>query len=493
MINIATPKKKPNKMNIKAENNNFHSKILNETSFLIPSSSESVTNNTKVNNASNCARSATLTSQIKPTIINHFQIKKAQSFNKPIKIENSLNEKNTIEIKIQEINSVNNNKTTLNIAGSPKLIDSKSAILTTKNNHVQFVLPVNANLNNTNLSQITSAAHLLTVTPSNTATSSSNSSINNINNKSSEFLSATTTNKANNRIQSTLPLKNIATIRSSSFRNRNLVKYDTNSSLASALTSNAPITTTQQTYSNNKDQSIERNVKSKTRSYENINMIKVDEQSQPSIHRLIKMASNWNGGKNRSDSSASSNYFRYPKVTESSLISQSKIRQTQIFLNDENKCVTSCESVLSRKISDYDKRLHAKDDEESTTDKLLSTNRSRTPVRNLPITSRITYGNSDETESKKSSATEVNEKIGHLVNSSNNNRNTIWSHINTTNSASEISDGSASVRDSSITSYLNRKNKSFDLVQLNRNLNTIKINQSSTNQLNRVTQMPIQI
>ncbi len=321
-----------------------------------------------------------------------------------------------------------------------------------------------------------------------------------------------------NRIQSTLPLKNITTIRSSSFRNRNVptAKYDQiinsnqsiNNSVNPTQLANNLASVNKQLEQNKTNQQILSNteplIKSKnnSRSYENINMIKVNEfknvdelnsnnsnTTQPSIHRLIKMASSWNGGKGRSDSSAST-FFKYPKISESSLISQSKIRQTQMFLNEDNKCMNSCESVMSRKISEYNEKStyrgvnsNNKDDDE------LNTNRSRTPIRILPITSRMTFGtNSMGDSSKKSANSEINEASSTMVNN-------IWSHSNVTNSASEISEGS-SAKESSFANYLSRKNqtsKSFNVVHINRNINPMKISATNNNQLNRVSQLPIQI
>lgn len=444
-------------MDLKLENNYQKHNLINENSFLMASSSETVSQTKQASSR------PTMNSQInKPTIIHHFQIKKSQSFNKPIKIENSLNEKNSIEIKIQEINSLNKQ------SHSTKSNDSRSTVTTAKN-HVQFVLPVSDSF---------TAAQLMSATPTNTAATASLSSINNSSFKGAEYTNA----KVSNRIQSTLPLKNITTIRSSSFRNHNSIipKYDlSNSNTVNPFSSNMP--------------KMMQHDQKKIRSYENLNMIRVsefkaDDQNQPSIHRLIKMASNWNGSKSRSDSSASNSYFKYPKINESSLISQSKIRQTQMFLNDENKCINSCESVLSRKVSEYERSNRGHKDDDDASDK-INTNRSRTPIRILPITSRNTFGTSAETVSKKSSASELNENIGNIINNNNTN---IWSHSNVTNSASEISDGSASVKDSSITNYLNNRknNKSFNLV-INRNLKLH--NSSTTNQLNRVSQLPIQI
>ena len=235
-----------------------------------------------------------------------------------------------------------------------------------------------------------------------------------------------------------------------------------------------------------------------SRSFENINnMMKVntninnnnsDEQTQPSIHRLIKMATSWNGSKSRSDSSTSNNVFKYPKLNETSLISQSKIRQTQMFLNEENKCINNCESVLSRKIADYNdnksnpNRITTnntnRDDDENS--EKINTNRTRTPIRILPITSRMTFGSI--ADSKKSNSSEImNDNNSNNKNTANNN---FWS-TNVTNSASEISENS--IKESSITNYLNRKNatsKSFNLVHINRNLSAIKLNSST---------LPIQI
>ncbi len=337
---------------------------------------------------------------------------------------------------------------------------------------------------------------------------------NNNNLKGSEFISVNTAAKISTRIQSTLPLKNITTIRSSSFRNRNLTnqqKFELNSNPTSnnninnnsTIYNNIPITNAANNNPINAKvvaQMIDPNNAMKTkssRSFENINnMMKVntntnnsDEQTQPSIHRLIKMATSWNGSKSRSDSSTSNNVFKYPKLNETSLISQSKIRQTQMFLNEENKCINNCESVLSRKIADYNdnksnpNRITTnntnRDDDENS--EKINTNRSRTPIRILPITSRMTFGSI--ADSKKSNSSEIMND-----NNNSNNKNTannnFWS-TNVTNSASEISENS--IKESSITNYLSRKNatsKSFNLVHINRNLSAIKLNSST---------LPIQI
>jgi len=143
------------------------------------SSSETVSNATSKANLATNSRPIILNqnqNQVKPNIIHHFQIKKSQSFSKPLKIENSLNEKNSIEIKIQELQPNKNQ-------GSPKSIESRSTVTTAggggggsnSKNHVQFLLPVNTNLTQFNSS---STAQPISATPSNTAATNSLSSLN---------------------------------------------------------------------------------------------------------------------------------------------------------------------------------------------------------------------------------------------------------------------------------------------------------------------------
>ena len=80
----------------------------------------------------------------------------------------------------------------------------------------------------------------------------------------------------------------------------------------------------------------------------NNNNTKKDENTH-SFNRLVKIASNWHS-KSRS-SSTSSNYPPQAKVIDRGLISQSKIRQTQMFLNDSLEYANS-ESALSRKMAE---------------------------------------------------------------------------------------------------------------------------------------------
>jgi hypothetical protein len=72
------------------------------------------------------------------------------------------------------------------------------------------------------------------------------------------------------------------------------------------------------------------------------------------IHRLIKMATNWNtrskGQKPENNGVSGSSKSNYVMSDRSLPISQTKIRQTQTFLNDENKI--DAESALSRKMQE---------------------------------------------------------------------------------------------------------------------------------------------
>ena len=260
------------------------------------------------------------------------------------------------------------------------------------------------------------------------------------------------------------------------------------------------------------------------KSYESINMLKStpavavasneskcdDKNIDPSthnIHRLIKMATNWNSkNKKKSDNnsttgSASAKYA----VSDRSLISQTKIRKTQIFLNDENKI--DSESALSRKMAEVtDKSIkvsHPSIDDAFTdamSDKsvrVFNSNRTPQPIRILPMSlNRLTdmsKTNNNEINSKKSSITDPNDYQSKAT--------TYWSNSNMT---SEIGDHNTlnnnnnmnySAKQSSISSYLSKGNKSISFMQLNKtNLNNSYKTSSSNQFLNRVGQgLPVQI
>lgn len=78
-----------------------------------------------------------------------------------------------------------------------------------------------------------------------------------------------------------------------------------------------------------------------------IDSTKKDENTH-NFNRLVKIASNWHS-KSRSSSTASN--YQQSKVIDRGLISQSKIRQTQMFLNDSLEYANS-ESALSRKMAE---------------------------------------------------------------------------------------------------------------------------------------------
>lgn len=244
------------------------------------------------------------------------------------------------------------------------------------------------------------------------------------------------------------------------------------------------------------------------KSYESINMLKSTTESKcedknvdPSthnIHRLIKMATNWNSkNKNKSDASATGSASAKYAISDRSLISQTKIRKTQIFLNDENKI--DSESALSRKMAEVtDKSIkvsHPSIDDAFTdamSDKsvrVFNSNRTPQPIRILPMSlNRLSDMSKNDTNSKKSSITDPNDYQSKA--------NTYWSNSNMT---SEIGDHNTnnnySAKQSSISSYLSKNNKSISFMQLNKtNLNNSYKTSSSNQFLNRVGQgLPVQI
>jgi len=97
-----------------------------------------------------------------------------------------------------------------------------------------------------------------------------------------------------------------------------------------------------------------------SKSFESINIQKSSEIKQAdladkadvdtnthNIHRLIKMATNWNSKSKKAENNGNSK-SNYVMSDRSLPISQTKIRKTQTFLNDENKI--DSESALSRKM-----------------------------------------------------------------------------------------------------------------------------------------------
>ena len=73
-----------------------------------------------------------------------------------------------------------------------------------------------------------------------------------------------------------------------------------------------------------------------------------DSNNTHTFNRLVKIASNW---QSKSRSSSTSSNYQQTKVIDRGLISQSKIRQTQKFINDSLEYANS-ESTLSRKLAD---------------------------------------------------------------------------------------------------------------------------------------------
>jgi hypothetical protein len=218
-----------------------------------------------------------------------------------------------------------------------------------------------------------------------------------------------------NKIGSNLPLNNVTTIKSSSFRNnKNYAKSDLsksiiNSSLLGTSTNSGNNNNTNSSYhhhnvmthsrTNSRDiNSLSHNKRELSKEFDYKNESKLDEMSTPStstkqsIHRLVKIATNWNPNK---ESSAVNTKF-----IERSLISQSKIRKTQMFLNDEHEYVNE-ESCLSRKLAEVNDKLNRvklSDDTSSDKNLKLQNRVNRTPV--IPVVKRYLDYSSSETSSK---------------------------------------------------------------------------------------------
>ncbi|CAF0804842.1 unnamed protein product [Brachionus calyciflorus] len=130
------------------------------------------------------------------------------------------------------------------------------------------------------------------------------------------------------------PLTKTDIIRSSSFR------YGNNSNLKSYFMANQSSITSKTEETKSLDNMKETEINSK------------DDFGNSNTHtksRLIRMASNWNI-KSRS-SSTSSNYL------DPNLVSQNKIKQTQMFLSDENEYANT-ESALSRQLAEYTDKIN---------------------------------------------------------------------------------------------------------------------------------------
>lgn len=426
-------------------------------------------------------------------IINHFQqapIKKSSSFNNRC-------------VKTQEKEQSSAHRSNR----ESKNGDSRSTV----RNHVQFVLPLNGTSRSNTPTKSDNNYFTNVLTPTN-----SNSSISN---RFSEFKNFNVSSCDNtkslsglNRLSNTAPLKNLTSIRSSSFRNKNSVPNSTKTkyepSQVSKAFHNGPSTTNNATDFTNKSRSC--------KSYESINQLKSSNNNNNetkfeteasksidpnthNIHRLIKMATNWNSkNKGKSDSASGSASKSHYTMSDRSLISQTKIRKTQTFLNDENKM--DSESSLSRKMAEVtDKSIKVSQpsiDEafaDAMSDKsvrVFNSNRTPQPIRILPMAlNRLSEISKNNDTSCKKSVTSIIETNDF----SNKGSNTYWSA--NSYGASEIGEMGigSSAKESSISSYLSKNNKSISFMHLNKNLNSsYKTNSTSTQGLNRISQgLPI--
>lgn len=412
----------------------------------------------------------------KPNIINHFQqnstqIKKSSSFNRPS--------------KSNENHSSNHSKIANNSQNS-KNSDSRSTV----RNHVQFVLPLEPNnVTPTNISNSNLFTNVLT--PS---TSSSSINLNSANNNNNHISTNAKSLQSLNRISNTTPLKNLTSIRSSSFRTKNSLPSSTTKYEPSTKPNNPPPA------SNNDFMDKSRSC----RSYESINVLKSNDNKTDdktnvdpnthNIHRLIKMATQWNS-KSKSEfksTTSGSSTAKYSKMSNRSLISQTKIRQTQLFLNDENKI------DMERKMGDSaDKpsKVNNSSIDEAFADamsdksvRVLNSNRTPQPIRILPMNMNRLAELSKNDSSLKKSVTSINDTNNF---SNNTGRNNYWSNSNLT---SEMGELGSSAKESSISSYLSKNNKAISFLNLKKNLNSSYKTSSSTNHLNRVSQgLPIHI
>ena len=399
-------------------------------------------------------------SSLRPHVINHFQqttIKKSQSFNRPL--------------KINEIQGLTKNQHTF---ARPSNDDSRTTI----RNHVQFALPIEE----TTPTNLNSSNNSFSVTPTN----NNNSSINKISEfKNLNCVNANPSPIRNNHQTSTLnnvPLKNITSIRSTSFRTSknsvptSTIKYEPSKAFQSSNYSNNNMTTSSSSLHKN-EFSKARN----TKSFESLNTVKpgdlklIDEKlnldvNTHNIHRLIKMATNWNNtNKSRAELAASKN----SKIADRSLISQTKIRQTQMFLNDENKM--DSESSLSRKMAEVTERSikvtthHTLDEAfaDAMSDKSIRVfNSNRTPVPNRILPISVNRLSNDLAKKSVASIIDTNE-----FSSSNQGKHgggTYWSsNSNVTSEIGENTVGS-SAKESSISSYLSKNAKAIKFLHINK-------------------------
>ena len=218
-----------------------------------------------------------------------------------------------------------------------------------------------------------------------------------------------------NKIGSNLPLTNVTNIKSSSFRHsKNYAKPDMNKCLinSSLLSHSHHIgqhSSRTNSISNNRN-NLPFNKSELSKEYDLKNESKLDEISTPStttkqsLHRLVKIASNWNPTKDTNHHSNSTNSAYNAKLIERSLISQSKIRKTQMFLNDEHEYVDE-ESCLSRKLAEINERLNRiKLTDDTSSDKNLRlSSKNKTQSSLIPAVRRYL-----ESGSNSSSRNEMN-------------------------------------------------------------------------------------
>ena len=392
--------------------------------------------------------------------INHFQganMKKSQSVN-------TIAKKSEIyRTDDLEITALNNNKNSFNY-NSPlnSNKNSNSSLRSSKQHHVQFALPVYSQpgYNSNSRSSINNSPQTSSNTNSSTSTLKNTEFRNlNISNISTNKGSLNNLNKSLNQ----LPLKNITTIRSSSFRQ--------------AKMSNSKTELSKNSITGPRNEAL-KVISSK--SVENITAKQTDDKQQPNnthtINKLLNIATTWNNKTRTGSASSASNQSKAP---DRSLISQIKIRQAQIFLSDESE-YTDSESALSRKIAEINEKTNKFNlNDDTSSDKNIRVDLApKMPMRIMPYVNRY----DSAAHSKKSSISEDNETVDDkLINFA------FWPASTIENSASQLSDN-GSIKETSITNYLSKIHKSYKLLHANKNMNFMKNNNTS----NRISQLQIQ-
>jgi hypothetical protein len=265
-------------------------------------------------------------------------------------------------------------------------------------------------------------------------------------------LNSNSLNKLENngvKLPANIPLKNITTIRSSSFRHKSYAnqKLDLHKSTLN-LNVNQPNNVTKDT----------------TKSFENLHnaVIKEDSASQQPMHtinRLVKIASNWHS---KSRSSSTSSNYNSPKIVDRGLMSQSKIRQAQLFIDTFE--YANSESAMSRKMADIAESPAAKiNSDDSGSDRK---NRMRmTPTRILP---NRQSDSSVADSTKNSSILESSEAYSNI---------NYWKPNETSKTGvSDPPTGETSARNSFI--FARSNSRSIELVNLNKATSRLARNRS---------------